>query len=175
MGLRWSEVRILSPRPFLEDRQQTVRVEERFLLTTTLFLKTSIVILKSMSRSHRGRFIAITNNQWSDLRTLASQHGWEPCGTIDPGLGLVELKRFEKTGWAGGYESPSFQKTTEVDACALSDCLASALQHYVESETILESEFSLLTQEIVSQVKEFCALGSFRILPDSNACHNNSS
>ena len=75
---------------------------------------------------------------------------------------------FEKTGWSGGYDSPSFQKTTEVDACALSDCLASALQHYVESETILESEFSLLTQEIVSQVKEFCALGSFRILPDSN-------
>ena len=168
MGLRWSEVRILSPRPFLEDRQQTVRVDERFLLTTTLFLKTSIVILKSMSRSHRGRFIAITNNQWSDLRTLASQHGWEPCGTIDPGLGLVELKSFEKTGWTGGYDCPSFQKTTEVDACALSDCLASALQHYVESETILESEFSLLTQEIVSQVKEFCALGSFRILPDSN-------
>ena len=168
MGLRWSEVRILSPRPFLEDRQQTVRVDERFLLTTTLFLKTSIVILKSMSRSHRGRFIAITNNQWSDLRTLASQHGWEPCGTIDPGLGLVELKSFEKTGWAGGYDCPSFQKTTEVDACALSDCLASALQHYVESETILEIEFSLLSQEIVSQVKEFCALGSFRILPDSN-------
>ena len=168
MGLRWSEVRILSPRPFLEDRQQTVRVDERFLLTTTLFLKTSIVILKSMSRSHRGRFIAITNNQWSDLRTLASQYGWEPCGTIDPGLGLVELKSFEKTGWTGGYDCPSFQKTTEVDACALSDCLASALQHYVESETILESEFSLLTQEIVSQVKEFCALGSFRILPDSN-------
>ena len=121
-----------------------------------------------MSRSHRGRFIAITNNQWSDLRTLASQHGWEPCGTIDPGLGLVELKSFEKTGWTGGYDCPSFQKTTEVDACALSDCLASALQHYVESETILESEFSLLSQEIVSQVKEFCALGSFRILPDSN-------
>ena len=168
MGLRWSEVRILSPRPFLEDRQQTVRVDERFLLTTTLFLKTSIVILKSMSRSHRGRFIAITNNQWSDLRTLASQYGWEPCGTIDPGLGLVELKSFEKTGWTGGYDCPSFQKTTEVDACALSDCLASALQHYVESETILEIEFSLLSQEIVSQVKEFCALGSFRILPDSN-------
>ena len=168
MGLRWSEVRILSPRPFLEDRQQTVRVDEGFLLTTTLFLKTSIVILKSMSRSHRGRFIAITNNQWSDLRTLASQYGWEPCGTIDPGLGLMELKSFEKTGWTGGYDCPSFQKTTEVDACALSDCLASALQHYVESETILEIEFSLLSQEIVSQVKEFCALGSFRILPDSN-------
>ena len=169
MGLRWSEVRILSPRPFLEDRQQTVRVDEGCLLTTTLFLKTSIVILKSMSRSHRGRFIAITNNQWNDLRTLASQHGWEPCGTIDPGLGLVELKSFEKTGWTGGYDCPSFQKTTEVDACALSDCLASALQHYVESETILEIEFSLLSQEIVSQVKEFCALGSFRILPDSNS------
>jgi len=102
-----------------------------------------------MSRSHRGRFIAITNNQWSDLRTLASQHGWEPCGTIDPGLGLVELKSFEKTGWAGGYDCPSFQKTTEVDACALSDCLASALQHYVESETILESEFSGVDAPIV--------------------------
>ena len=100
MGLRWSEVRILSPRPFIEDRQQTVRVDEGFLLTTTLFLKTSIVILKSMSRSHRGRFIAITNNQWSDLRALASQHGWEPCGTIDPGLGLEELKSFENSGWA---------------------------------------------------------------------------
>ena len=122
-----------------------------------------------MSRSHRGRFIAITNNQWSDLRTLASQHGWEPCGTIDPGLGLVELKSFEKSGWAGGYDCPSFQKTTEVDAHALSDCLASALQYYVESENILEREFSILSQEIVSQVKEFCALGSFRILPDSNS------
>ena len=169
MGLRWSEVRILSPRPFLNNQQQVERVAEKLLSTTTLSLQTFIVILKSMSRSHRGRFIAITNNQWSDLRTLASQHGWEPCGTIDPGLGLVELKSFEKTGWAGGYDSPSFQKTTEVDACALSDCLASALQHYVESETILESEFSLLSQEIVSQVKEFCALGSFRILPDSNS------
>ena len=144
------------------------RVAEKSLSTTTLSLQTFIVILKSMSRSHRGRFIAITNNQWSDLRTLASQYGWEPCGTIDPGLGLVELKSFEKTGWTGGYDCPSFQKTTEVDACALSDCLALALQHYVESETILEIEFSLLSQEIVSQVKEFCALGSFRILPDSN-------
>ena len=169
MGLRWSEVRILSPRPFLEDRQQTVRVDERFLLTTTLFLKTSIVILKSMSRSHRGRFIAITNNQWSDLRALASQHGWEPCGTINPGLGLEELKGFEKSGWAGGYDCPSFQKTTEVDAIALSDCLASALQYYVESENILESKFSILNRDIVSQVKEFCALGSFRILPDNNS------
>ena len=168
MGLRWSEVRILSPRPFLEDRQQTVRVDERFLLTTTLYLKISIVILKSMSRSHRGRFIAITNNQWSDLRALASQHGWEPCGTIDPGLGLEELKSFENSGWAGGYDYPSFQKTTEVDAYSLSDCLASALQHYVESDKLLESEFSVLTHGIVSQVKEFCALGSFRILPDSN-------
>ncbi|MED5391134.1 MAG: hypothetical protein VX977_05170, partial [Pseudomonadota bacterium] len=72
-----------------------------------------------MSRSQRGRFIAITNNQWSDLRALASQHGWKPCGTIDPGLGLEELKSFEKKGWLGGYESPSFQKTTEVDAHAL--------------------------------------------------------
>jgi hypothetical protein len=76
------------------------RVAEKLLSTTTLSLQTFIVILKSMSRSHRGRFIAITNNQWSDLRTLANQHGWEPCGTIDPGLGLVELKSFEKTGWA---------------------------------------------------------------------------
>ena len=169
MGLRWSEVRILSPRPFPYNQQQVERVAEKlFLSATTLSLQTFIVILKSMSRSHRGRFIAITNNQWSDLRTLASQYGWEPCGTIDPGLGLVELKSFEKTGWTGGYDCPSFQKTTEVDACALSDCLASALQHYVESETILEIEFSLLSQEIVSQVKEFCALGSFRILPDSN-------
>ena len=122
-----------------------------------------------MSRSHRGRFIAITNNQWSDLRALASQHGWEPCGTIDPGLGLVELKSFEKSGWAGGYDCPSFQKTTEVDAYALSNCLASALQYYGESENILEREFSILSQEMVSQVKEFCALGSFRILPDSNS------
>ena len=121
-----------------------------------------------MSRSHRGRFIAITNNQWSDLRALASQHGWEPCGTIDPGLGLEELKSFENSGWAGGYDYPSFQKTTEVDAYSLSDCLASALQHYVESDKLLESEFSVLTHEIVSQVTEFCALGSFRILPDSN-------
>ena len=168
MGLRWSEVRILSPRPFLEDRQQTVRVDERFLLTTTLFLKTSIVILKSMSRSQRGRFIAITKNQWSDLRALASQHGWEPCGTIDPGLGLSELKAFEMTGWGGGYDHPSFQKTTEVDAYSLSHCLASALQYYVESGNVLESEFSILNQEIVSQVKDFSALGSFRILPDQN-------
>jgi len=103
------------------------------------------------------------------LRALASQHGWEPCGTTDPGLGLVELKSFEKSGWAGGYDCPSFQKTTEVDAYALSDCLASALQYYIESENILERDYSILSQEIVSQVKEFCALGSFRILPDSNS------
>ena len=121
-----------------------------------------------MSRSQRGRFIAITQNQWNDLRILASQHGWEPCGTIDPGLGLSELKSFEKNGWGGGYDHPSFQKTTEDDAYALSHCLASALQHYVESENILEREFAILNQEIVNQVKEFCALGSFRILPDSN-------
>ena len=169
MGLRWSEVRILSPRPFLKNQHQAERVDERSLSTTTLSLQTFIVILKSMSRSHRGRFIAITINQWSDLRALASQHGWEPCGTTDPGLGLVELKSFEKSGWAGGYDCPSFQKTTEFDAHALSDCLASALQYYVESENILEREFSILSQEIVSQVKEFCALGSFRILPDSNS------
>ena len=168
MGLRWSEVRILSPRPFLKHQQQAKRVDERSLSTTTLSLQTFIVILKSMSRSHRGRFIAITNNQWSDLRALASQHGWEPCGTIDPGLGLEELKSFENSGWAGGYDYPSFQKTTEVDAYSLSDSLASALQHYVESDKLLESEFSVLSQEIVGQVKEFCALGSFRILPDSN-------
>ena len=99
---------------------------------------------------------------------LASQHGWEPCGTIDPGLGLSELKGFEKNGWAGGYDYPSFQKTTAIDAYALSYCLATALQYYVESEDVLESEFSILSHEIVSQVKEFCALGSFRILPDSN-------
>ena len=121
-----------------------------------------------MSRSDRGRFIAITHNQWNDLRTLANQHGWEPGGTIDPGLALEELKRFEKNGWAGGYDHPSFQKTTEADARALSDCLASALQYYVESENVIEKEFSILNQEIVSQVKEFCALGSFRILPDSD-------
>ena len=169
MGLRWSEVRILSLRPFPYNQQQVERVAEKFLSTTTLSLQTFTVILKSMSRSHRGRFIAITNNQWSDLRALASQHGWEPCGTIDPGLGLEELKSFENSGWAGGYDSPSFQKTTEVDAYSLSDCLASALQYYVESDNLLESEFSILSQEIVRQVKEFCALGSFRILPDSNS------
>lgn len=121
-----------------------------------------------MSRSQRGRFIAITNNQWSDLRALAIQHGWKPCGTIDPGLGLAELKGFEKDGWSGGYDYPSFQKTTEVDAYSLSHCLALALQYYFESGNVLECEFSILSQEIVSQVKEFCALGSFRILPDSN-------
>ena len=121
-----------------------------------------------MSRSQRGRFIAITNNQWRDLRALASQHGWEPCGTIDPGLGLSEMKDYEKNGWAGSYDYPSFQKTTEVDAYALSHSLASALQYYDESGDVLESQFSILNQEIVSQVKEFCALGSFRILPDSN-------
>ena len=169
MGLRWSEVRILSPRPFPKDQRQAERVDERSLLTTTLSIQTSIVILKSMSRSQRGRFIAITNNQWSDLRALASQHGWKPGGTIDPGLGLSELKGFEKNGWAGGYDNPSFQKTTDVDAYALSRCLASALQYYVESGKILESEFSILNQEIVSQVKDFCALGPFRILPDSNS------
>ena len=121
-----------------------------------------------MSRSQRGRFIAITNKQWSDLRALASQYGWEPCGTIDPGLGLSELKGFEKNGWAGGYDYPSFQKATEVDAYALSQSLASALHYYVESGNALENEFSILNREIVSQGKEFCALGSFRILPDSN-------
>ena len=121
-----------------------------------------------MSQSQRGRFIAITINQWRDLRALASQHGWEPCGTIDPGLGLSELKDFEKHGWAGGYDYPSFQKATEVDAYALSQSLASALHYYVESGNALENEFSILNREIVSQVKECCALGSFRILPDSN-------
>ncbi len=121
-----------------------------------------------MSRSKRGRFIAITNNQWSDLRSLAIRHGWEPCGTIDPGLGLSELKSFEKDGWAGGYDYPNFQKATEVDAYALSNCLGSALQYYIETGNVLESEFSILNQEIVGRVKEFCALGSFRILPDSN-------
>ena len=121
-----------------------------------------------MSRSHRGRFMAVTNNQWSELRVLASRHGWKPCGTIDPGLGLEELKSFEMRGWTGGYDCPSFQKTTEVDAYALSDCLASALQYYVDSENLLECEFSKLNQEVVRQVKEFCALGPFRILPDGN-------
>ncbi len=121
-----------------------------------------------MSRSQRGRFIAITNNQWSDVRTLARQHGWEPCGTIDPGLGLSELKSFEEKGWLGGYDYPSFQKTTEIDAYALSKCLASALEYYVESENSLESEFAILNPDMVNQVKDFCALGSFRILPDSN-------
>ncbi len=121
-----------------------------------------------MCRSQRGRFIAITNNQWRDLRALASQHGWEPHGTIDPGLGLSDLKGFEKNGWAGSYDYPSFQKTTEVDANALSHSLASALQYYVESGNSLEREFSILNQDLVCQVKEFCALGSFRILPDSD-------
>ena len=121
-----------------------------------------------MSRSKRGRFIAITNDQWKDVRVLAIQHGWEPCGTIDPGLGLSELKNFEKNGWAGGYDYPNFQKTTEIDAYALSHCLASAVEYYIGSGIVLESEFSILNQEIVVQVKEFCALGSFRILPDSN-------
>ena len=121
-----------------------------------------------MSRSKRGRFIAITNDQWKDVRVLAIQHGWEPCGTIDPGLGLSELKNFEKNGWAGGYDCPSFQKTIEVDAYSLSNCLESALQYYVESGDSLEYEFTVLNQEIVSQIKEFCALGSFRILPDGN-------
>ena len=125
------------------------------------------MILKSMSRSQRGRFIAVTKTQWSDLRTLAKQHGWVPRGTIDPGLGLSELKNFEKNGWAGGYDCPSFQKTIEVDAYSLSNCLESALQYYVESGDSLEYEFTVLNQEIVSQIKEFCALGSFRILPDS--------
>ena len=119
-----------------------------------------------MSRSKSSRYIAITKNQWSDLRTLASQHGWEPYGTVDPGLGLSELKDFERNGWAGGYDDPSFQKATEIDAYALAQGLASALQYYLESGNILENEFSLLSQEVVSQVKEFCALGSFRILPD---------
>ena len=121
-----------------------------------------------MSRLQRGRFIAITNKQWSDLMLLARQHGWEPCGTIDPGLGLSELKGFEKNGWTGGYDRPNFQKTTESDACALSYSLESALQYYVESGKSLESEFSILNQNIVRQVKEFCALGSFRILPNGN-------
>ena len=121
-----------------------------------------------MSRSQRGRFIAVTNRQWSDIRTLAIQHGWKPCGTIDPGLGLSDLKGFETTGWAGGYDCPSFQKTTEADAYALSNCLASALKYYIESGNVLESEFSILNKQIVSQVKEFCALGPFRILPNVN-------
>ena len=121
-----------------------------------------------MSRSKRGRFIAITNDQWKDVRVLAIQHGWEPCGTIDPGLGLLEIKGFEKNGWSGRYDYPSFQKATEADAYALSHCLALALQYYDETGNVLESEFSILNQEIVTQVKEFCALGSFRILPDNS-------
>ena len=120
-----------------------------------------------MSRSQRGRFVAVTKDQWIELRTLAIQHGWKPCGTIDPGLGLEELKNFEKRGWMGGYDCPSFQKATEGDAYALSDCLASALQYYVDSKSLLENEFSTLNQDIVSQVKEFCSLGSFRILPEN--------
>ncbi|HIA41185.1 MAG TPA: hypothetical protein EYN87_03665 [Gammaproteobacteria bacterium] len=126
------------------------------------------MILKSMSRSQRGRFVAVTKDQWIELRALAIQHGWKPCGTIDPGLGLEELKNFEKRGWMGGYDCPSFQKATEGDAYALSDCLASALQYYVDSKSLLENEFSTLNQDIVSQVKEFCSLGSFRILPENN-------
>jgi hypothetical protein len=95
-----------------------------------------------MSRSQRGRFVAVTKDQWIELRALAIQHGWKPCGTIDPGLGLEELKNFEKRGWMGGYDCPSFQKATEGDAYALSDCLASALQYYVDSKSLLENEFS---------------------------------
>jgi hypothetical protein len=121
-----------------------------------------------MSRSQRGRFVAVTKDQWIELRALAIQHGWKPCGTIDPGLGLEELKNFEKKGWMGGYDCPSFQKATEGDAYALADCLASALQYYVDSKSLLENEFSTLNQDIVSQVKEFCSLGSFRILPENN-------
>jgi hypothetical protein len=121
-----------------------------------------------MSRSQRGLFVAVTKDQWIELRALAIQHGWKPCGTIDPGLGLEELKNFEKRGWMGGYDCPSFQKATEGDAYALSDCLASALQYYVDSKSLLENEFSTLNQDIVSQVKEFCSLGSFRILPENN-------
>ena len=68
----------------------------------------------------------------------------------------------------GGYDCPSFQKATESDAYALADCLASALQYYVDSKSLLENEFSTLNQDIVSQVKEFCSLGSFRILPENN-------
>ena len=121
-----------------------------------------------MSRSRRGRFIAITNKQWNDLRVLARRHGWVPSGTVDPGLGLSELKYFEINGWTGGYDQPIFQKATEADAYALSKSLASALQYYIESENVVENEFSILNQDIISQVKDFCELGSFRILPDSN-------
>ena len=95
------------------------------------------MILKSMSRSNRGRFIAITHIQWKHLRTLARKHGWKPCGTIDPGLGLEDLKTFEKNGWGGGYDCPRFQKTTDADAYSLSHSLASALQHYVDSKILL--------------------------------------
>ena len=73
-----------------------------------------------------GGRVCLSNAVWSEALDLARSHGWEPAGTLPPGL--PEGIDPSVTDWAGGYCTSDYQVIAAADGAAMANALEQAVR-----------------------------------------------
>ncbi len=96
-----------------------------------------------------GAAFLLTPDLWRSALTLASEHGWQPTGTLPPPASLDH----PPDAWFAAYEPAAGQQVTRPDARAFASALERALASLPDSGLPLR------------QLARFCQQGGFLICP----------